>query len=170
MTLVDEDTNSIITVDTNSYCLELPYIGQFKAMWQCSDITWWPSFEPMHVAPSGGRICNKCKWGHLVGKFATYASGTIWWTNLQLIQVAPSGGQICNWCITQVKEAIPWVRCASGNVYLKLHISILLYKSSGSRIWQDKMRLDTTLNLMHSTADPIALEKVITTLVKGGYR
>ena len=50
------------------------------------------------MAPSGGQICNSCKWCHLVAKFATNASGAIWWSNLQLMQVAPSGGQICNWC------------------------------------------------------------------------
>ena len=33
------------------------------------------------------------------------------------MQVAPSGGQILAWEITQVKEAMPWVRCASGNVF-----------------------------------------------------
>ena len=26
--------------------------------------------------------------------------------------------------ITQVKESIPWVRCASGNVFLKLYLGI----------------------------------------------
>ena len=65
-------------------------------------------------------------------KFWTNASGTIWWPNLELIQVAPSGYQICNqfkkcywnqsWTIlaerfTQDMESIPWVRCASGNVW-----------------------------------------------------
>ena len=49
----------------------------------------------MQVVPSGGQICNQCKWRHLVAKFATNASGAIWWPNLQLMQVAPSGGQIC---------------------------------------------------------------------------
>ena len=83
-------------------------------------------------------------------KFATNASGAIWWSNLQLMQVAPSGGQICNrckWChlvafgtnasgilllageITQVKEAIAWVRCASGNVSL-IHAKF--------RVWNPK--------------------------------
>ena len=36
--------------------------------------------------------------------------------------MASPGGQILNLLlaeeITQVKEAIPWVRCASGNVYV----------------------------------------------------
>ena len=66
----------------------------------------------MQVAPSGGQICKKCKWCHLVAKFGTYASGAIWWPNLELMQVEPPlAGEI-----TQVRDAIPWVRCASGNV------------------------------------------------------
>ena len=36
------------------------------------------------------------------------ASGAIWWTILQLMQIAPS----------QVIDCIPWVRCASGNVFV----------------------------------------------------
>ena len=50
-----------------------------------------------------------------VAKFGTNASGAIWWANLQLMQVAfYLAGEI-----TQVKESIPWVRCASGNVFGK---------------------------------------------------
>ena len=75
---------------------------------------WWPILQLLQVAPSSGQICNICKWCHLVAKFAINASGAIWWPNLQLIQVVPSGE------ITQVLDAIPWVRCASGNVFLKL--------------------------------------------------
>jgi len=41
----------------------------------------------MKVPPSGGQICNLCKWRHLVAKFATNTSGAIWWSNLQLKQV-----------------------------------------------------------------------------------
>ena len=36
----------------------------------------------------------------------------IWWPNLELMHVEPPlAGEI-----TQVLDAIPWVRCASGNV------------------------------------------------------
>ena len=56
--------------------------------------SWWSQL--MQVVPSGGQICNQCKWRHLVAKFGTNASGAIWWPNLQLMQVAPSGGQFCN--------------------------------------------------------------------------
>ena len=67
----------------------------------------------MQVVPSGGQICNKCKWCHLVAKFGTNASCAIWWPNLELMQVEPPlAGEI-----TQVLDALPWVRCASGNVF-----------------------------------------------------
>ena len=54
------------------------------------------------------------------------ASGAIWWPNLQLMQEVPSKGNFATNAsgakflageITRVKESIPWVRCASGNVY-----------------------------------------------------
>ena len=49
---------------------------------------------------------------HLVAKFGTNASGAIWWPNLELMQVEPPlAGEI-----TQVRDALPWGRCASGNV------------------------------------------------------
>ena len=72
----------------------------------------WPNLELMQVAPSGGQICNSCKWCHLVANFATDASDATWWP-LEPMEVAffLLAGEI-----TQVKEAIPWVRCASGNV------------------------------------------------------
>ena len=56
----------------------------------------------MQVAPSGGQICNKCKWCHLVAKFGTNASCALWWPNLELMQVEPPlAGEI-----TQVLDAI----------------------------------------------------------------
>ena len=48
-------------------------------------------------------------------KFVTNASGAIWWPNLELMQVEPSLAEE----ITQALDAIPWVRCASGNVFSK---------------------------------------------------
>ena len=44
----------------------------------------------MQVVPSGGQICNQCKWRHLVAKIGTNASEAIWWTILQLMKIAPS--------------------------------------------------------------------------------
>ena len=64
-------------------------------------------------APSGGQICNLCKWRHLVAKFVTNASGATWWPNFEPMQVAFF---LLAEEIIQVEEAIPWVRCASGNV------------------------------------------------------
>ena len=43
------------------------------------------------MAPSGGQICNTCKWCHLVAIFATYASGAIRWPNMQLMGSADNG-------------------------------------------------------------------------------
>ena len=50
---------------------------------------------------------------YVVVKFWTNTSGTTYnWPNLEIMQVAfYLAGEI-----TQVKESIPWVRCASGNV------------------------------------------------------
>ena len=68
----------------------------------------------MQVAPPVGQIWNQFWWHHLVVKFWTNTSGTTYnWPNLEPMQVALYlAGEI-----TQVKEAIPWVRCASGNVF-----------------------------------------------------
>ena len=49
-----------------------------------------------------------------MAKFVTDASGATWWPNLEPMQVAFF---LLAEEITQVKEAIPWVRCASGNVF-----------------------------------------------------
>ena len=69
-----------------------------------SGAIWWPNLLLMQVAPSGGQICNKCKWRHLVAKFGTNASSAM--------QVEPPlAGEI-----TQDGDAILWVCCASGNV------------------------------------------------------
>ena len=48
-----------------------------------------------------------------MAKFVTDASGATWWPNLEPTQVAFF---LLAEEITQAKEAIPWVRCASGNV------------------------------------------------------
>ena len=34
-----------------------------------SGAIWWPHLQLMQVAPSGGQICNQCKWCHIVAKF-----------------------------------------------------------------------------------------------------
>ena len=42
-----------------------------------SGANWWPNLQLMQVAPSGGQICNLCKWCHMVAKFATNVSGAM---------------------------------------------------------------------------------------------
>ena len=81
-----------------------------------SGAIWWQNLELVPVAPSGcqfsthatimqvapscGQFFNSCKWRHLVAKFGTNASGaTISWRDNSSL------------------DAIPWVRCASGNVF-----------------------------------------------------
>ena len=64
----------------------------------------------MQVAPTSGQNDN--------------AISATWWLNLLSMQVAQSGGQICIVNkIIQVKDSIPWVRCASGNVLLLLAVT-----------------------------------------------
>ena len=79
------------------YQLIMP-TGQFKAMWQCSDATWWPTFKPMQVAPPHVQILNQCK---------------LWWPNLQLMQVAPSGGQI----LQLIQMVVKFATNASGTIW-----------------------------------------------------
>ena len=50
----------------------------------------------MQMAPSGGEICNECKWRHLVAKFATNASGAMLLPNLVKLQ-SQFLGLLCLW-------------------------------------------------------------------------
>ena len=54
-----------------------------------------------------------------MAKFVTDASGATWWPNLEPMQVAFF---LLAEEITQVKEAIPWIRCASGNVFKNISV------------------------------------------------
>ena len=74
--------------------------------------------EPMPIALNVGQIWNQCWWRHLVVKFWTNTSGTTYnWPNLEPMKVEffLAGD------ITQVIDSIPWVRCASGNVFCGEH-------------------------------------------------
>ena len=73
----------------------------------------------MQVAPSCGQFFNSCKWRHLVAKFGTNASGaTISWRDNSSL------------------DAIPWVRCASGNVYLIfLYFCFFFFSISRWSLW-----------------------------------
>ena len=48
-TLADQATNTIQTDDAK---------WQSKAMWQCSDLKWWTTLEPMQVALPDDRISS----------------------------------------------------------------------------------------------------------------
>ena len=52
-------------------------------------------------------------------KFGTNADGAIWWPNLKPIQVVPLWTVLTE-RFTQDMKSIPWVRCASGNVFLQI--------------------------------------------------
>ena len=84
---------------------------------------WWQILQLMQVAPSGGHASS--------AKIATNASCITCWPNWEpKLVLSPVVGTTYNWPnlepmqvafffageITQVKESIPWVRCASGNV------------------------------------------------------
>ena len=56
--------------------------------------TWWPNLQLMQVAPSGGQICNLCKWRHLVAKFGTNASGVMLLLNLNQVTESISGSVV----------------------------------------------------------------------------
>ena len=93
-----------------------------KFVTNASSATWWPKLEPMLSTLHVGQIRNHVWWHHLVVKFWTNTSGTTYnWPNLEPKQVAfYLAGEI-----TQVIDSIPWVRCASGNVSLKLNAGAL---------------------------------------------
>ena len=80
-------------------------------------------------------------------QFGTNASGTTWWSNfggttynwpnLEPMQVAFVGVGVGE--ITQVKESVPWVRCASGNVYIVYFHSALTFLEGWVKIYNVEM-------------------------------
>ena len=76
-----------------------------------SGAIWWQNLELMPVAQSGGQFSTH----------ATNASSAILWPIFQLMQVAKFGtnasGATISWRDNSSLDAIPWVRCASGNVF-----------------------------------------------------
>ena len=101
VTLVDEDTKSILTDNANraiqgNVAMHVTNSLVCKYVTNPSGAIWWPNLQLMQMM-------------HLVDIFATNVSGVTG----TIMQVALcSAGEI-----TQVKESIPWVRCASGNVF-----------------------------------------------------
>ena len=100
-------------------------IGQFKAMWQCIDATWWPTLEPMQVGPPHVQILNQCK----LCQFATVCK----WPNLQSVQIAPSGDQN----VQTLDEAsyggkiFPWWKVAPSSGQIRNQFKVVL---SGGQI------------------------------------
>ena len=71
----------------------------------------------MQVAPSGGQICNLCKWRHLVAKFATNVSGAMLLPSLIQITESISG--------SVVPLAMFWI-CLHFVVIVLLFLRLLL--------------------------------------------
>ena len=118
----------------------------------------------MQVVPSGGQNCNYCKWCHLVAKFVTYACSATWWPKLEPMLIALHVGQICNQCkwhlageITQVKESIPWVRCASGNVWVSIWHCQKVQSEARNQHWR---RIEKTLNIKSVCSDDIVWTRI----------
>ena len=86
-----------------------------KFVTNASSATWWPKLELMLSTLHVGQ----------------------WWSNFELIQVEPhwpnlEPRQVAFYLagkITQVTESIPWVRCASGNVYIVDYHSALISRN-----------------------------------------
>jgi hypothetical protein len=112
VTLVDEDTNSIPTNDTNRTIQDNVAMPVTNPGGQFENICKW----------SDGQYRNQCKLPGLLQFYDTVKTnlvlcGAIWWANLQLMQLAASGGQIWNQCkwrhlvdsfVTNSSGAIRW--------------------------------------------------------------
>ena len=61
----------------------------------------------MQVTPSGGQICNQCKWRHLVAKFGTNASGILFREITQVKRVNTLG-PLCLWQCFFVHPSLTW--------------------------------------------------------------
>ena len=54
----------------------------------------WSNLQLMQIVPSGGQMCNECKWRHLVAKFAIDASGAMLLPNLIHVTESISGSVV----------------------------------------------------------------------------
>ena len=73
------------------------------------------------------QICNQGKWHHLVGKFWTKAVSASLWSKLEPIECwiflsTEFASFVAGEIIQVICRSNAWVRCASGNVFLKSHI------------------------------------------------
>ena len=109
-----------------------------KLVTNASSATWWPKLEPiqvvppggarstncwpnlqeMQVAPSGGQMQNQCKKRHLVAKIGTNTSYKLHHLLAKLGTNTSDATFKLIYVIKMIQliEAMPWVRCASGNV------------------------------------------------------
>ena len=92
-----------------------------------SGATLWPHFERIQVVPLGGPIFKWCRWHHLVAKIATDAYNLVAKFVINASSAIESKSEIWNGYkfnsvnkITQVKDSIPWDRCASGKASKQL--------------------------------------------------
>ena len=121
------------------------------------------------VAPSSGQICNQFKWCQVMVKFRTDPSvpfGELWtntsgaaynWRNLEPMQVAfYLAGEI----LSQV-ESIPWVRCASGNVWMYGSNSWISSAKSGSSSTTDNCHFWTSGDIFSSSPDVLYLHRKV---------
>jgi len=112
----------------------------------------WSNLELMQVAPPVGQIWNQFWWHHLVVKFWTNTSGTTYnWPNLEPMQVAfYLAGEI-----TQVIDSIPWVRCASCNVWHVISYSGAKHLKLRSKIYMSYQHLQFHCPLMNRVAGKV---------------
>ena len=59
-----------------------------------SGAIWRPNLQLKQVVPSGGQICNLCKWRHLMSKFATNVSGAMLFPSLIQVTESISGSVV----------------------------------------------------------------------------
>ena len=91
----------------------------------------------MQVAPSGGQICDQCKWRHLVVKFATNVRGAMLLLNLLQVTESISGSIVP---LAMFLESVPYRSLRGKVVYFStLCISQIQGTLLGSSNWSDWM-------------------------------
>ena len=73
----------------------------------------------------------------MLARFGTSSGGsgtTYNWPNLEPMQVA----LYLDGEITQVIDSLPWVRCASGNVFFYFHMKIVMFSCTGGISCKDE--------------------------------
>ena len=70
----------------------------------------------------------------MLTKFGTNSGDFTWWSNFELIQMEFYLAVE----ITQVIDSLPWVRCASGNVFFYFHMKIVMFSCTGGISCKDE--------------------------------